>query len=85
MMENNIENLHPKGQVGIEPGANRFLSDTLDHYTTEVLLNTAFANVLTIYRRAICSASRLGLQPRFEGSFRHILLAFSARRKRGQN
>ena len=26
---------------------------------------TAFVNVLTLYRRAICSASRLGLQPRF--------------------
>ena len=38
MMENNIENLHPKGQVGIEPGANRYLAVTLDHYTTEVLL-----------------------------------------------
>ena len=38
MMEKNIENLHSKGWVGIEPGANRYLAVTLNHYTTEVLL-----------------------------------------------
>ena len=37
---NDIENLRPKGYVGIEPGANRYLAATLDHYTTEVLLNS---------------------------------------------
>ena len=36
-MENNIENLHPKGRAGIERWTIRLLAATLDHSTTALL------------------------------------------------
>ena len=37
MMENNIENLHPKGQAGVELGAIRSPAELLDHSTMALL------------------------------------------------
>ena len=37
IMESNIENLHLKGQAGIEPGTIGLLAATLDHSTTKLL------------------------------------------------
>ena len=37
MMESNIENLHPKGQAGIEPGTFGLLAMALDHSATSLL------------------------------------------------